>query len=143
AAYLLYSHRERLASAGVLIVGPSRSFLEYIEAVLPSLGETGVVTASLGTLFPGVEATTDDDPATAALKGGLEMAKLLQRAVKSRQVVPTADARVEVNGETVTVPASLVHEAMQRGWDAHKPHNVARVTFNRVAIGAIADLLAE
>src|SRR5690606_40459348 len=27
AAYLLYSHRERLRNSGVLIVGPSRSFL--------------------------------------------------------------------------------------------------------------------
>ncbi len=143
AAYLLYSHRERLASAGVLIVGPSRSFLEYIEAVLPSLGETGVVTASLGTLFPGVEATTEDPPATAALKGSLEMAKLLQRAVKSRQVVPSADADIEVDGERIRVPASLVRDAMQRAWDAHRPHNIARVTFNKTAITAIAELLAE
>jgi len=143
AAYLLYSHRERLSSAGVLIVGPSRSFLEYIEAVLPSLGETGVVTASLGTLFPGVEATTEDPPATAALKGGLEMARLLQRAVKSRQIAPSADTEVEIDGERITVPAALVREAMQRAWDAHRPHNVARVTFNRAAIGAIAELLAE
>ena len=48
AAYLLYSHRDRLRSSGVLIVGPSRSFLQYIEAVLPSLGESGVVLASVG-----------------------------------------------------------------------------------------------
>jgi DNA helicase IV len=60
AAYLLYSHRDRLATSGVLIVGPSRSFLQYIEAVLPSLGETGVVLASVGQLFPGVEATRVD-----------------------------------------------------------------------------------
>ena len=143
AAYLLYSHRERLASAGVLIVGPSQSFLEYIEAVLPSLGETGVVTASLGSLFPGVEATTEDQPAAAALKGSLEMAKLLRRAVKSRQVAPTADTDVEVDGERIRVPASLVRDAMRRAWDSHRPHNVARVTFNRVAITAIAELLAE
>ncbi len=143
AAYLLYSHRERLASAGVLIVGPSRSFLEYIEAVLPSLGETGVVTASLGTLFPGVEATTEDAPAVAALKGSLEMAKLLQRAVRSRQVVPTSDSEVEVDGERISIPASLIQQAMQRAWDTHKPHNVARVTFNKAAITAIAELLAE
>ncbi len=143
AAYLLYSHRERLASAGVLIVGPSRSFLEYIEAVLPSLGETGVVTASLGTLFPGIEATTEDRPAVAALKGSLEMARLLQRAVKSRQVVPSADQVVEVDGEQITVPSSLIQAAMQRAWETHKPHNVARVTFNKLAITAIAELLVD
>ena len=142
AAYLLYSHRERLASAGVLVVGPSRSFLEYIEAVLPSLGETGVVTASLGTLYPGVDAQLEDPPPVAALKGTVEMARLLARAVKSRQVVPAADQVVDVDGEEIVVPAQLIRDAMQRAWETHKPHNIARVTFNKVAITAIAELLA-
>ena len=35
AAYLLYEYRERLKNAGVLIVGPSNSFMRYIERVLP------------------------------------------------------------------------------------------------------------
>ena len=46
AAYLLYTHRDRLKPAGVLLVGPSTSFMKYIERVLPSLGETGVVMAA-------------------------------------------------------------------------------------------------
>src|SRR5690606_11513823 len=36
AAYLLYTHRERLERSGVLVVGPSRVFLRYIEQVRPS-----------------------------------------------------------------------------------------------------------
>lgn len=143
AAFLLYSHRERLASSGVLIVGPSRSFLQYIEAVLPSLGETGVVLASVGQLYPGVEATTEDAPAVAAVKGSLEMASLLARAVKSRQVVPTEDQVVEVNGEMLTVPASVIQHAMQRAWEGRKPHNAARVTFNKAALSALSRLLAD
>ena len=58
AAYLLYTHRDRLKSAGVLLVGPSSSFMKYIERVLPSLGETGVVMASLGRLMPGINAVS-------------------------------------------------------------------------------------
>ena len=58
AAYLLYTYRDRLERRGVLVVGPNRVFLRYIEKVLPSLGETGVVMASLGELFPGVNAET-------------------------------------------------------------------------------------
>ena len=88
AAYLLYSFREKLAASGVLIVGPSRSFLQYIEAVLPSLGETGVVLSSVGQLYPGLDTATDDAQDVAVLKGSVEMAALLARAVKSRQVVP-------------------------------------------------------
>ncbi|CAN5259962.1 AAA family ATPase [soil metagenome] len=143
AAYLLYSHRDRLASSGVLIVGPSRSFLQYIEAVLPSLGETGVVLSSVGQLFPGIDTSAEDAPDAAALKGSLEMAQLLARAVRSRQVVPKEPQVLDVNGEYLTVEPELVRQAMQRAWETKKPHNVARVTFNKVALSALARQLAE
>ena len=143
AAYLLYSHRDTLAKSGVLIVGPSRSFLQYIEAVLPSLGETGVVLSSVGQLFPGTDTAVEDQPEVASLKGSLEMAKLLVRAVRSRQVIPTEPVVVDVNGELLTVPPQLIHSAMQRAWETKKPHNVARVTFNKVALSALSRLLAD
>ena len=143
AAYLLYSHRDRLATSGVLIVGPSRSFLQYIEAVLPSLGETGVVLVSVGQLYPGVEATHEDAPAAAELKGSLEMAGVIARAVRSRQVVPTQPQVLDVNGEYLTVSPQLIHAAMQKAWDTKKPHNLARVTFNKAALSALARQLAD
>ena len=55
AAYLLYTHRKRLARRGILVLGPSATFLRYIDQVLPSLGENDVVLATVGSLFPGVE----------------------------------------------------------------------------------------
>ncbi len=143
AAYLLYSHRERLATSGVLIVGPSRSFLQYIEAVLPSLGETGVVLASVGQLFPGVDTSAEDAPEVAELKGSFEMAALIARAVRSRQVVPTESQVLDVNGEYLTVSPQLIQSAMQKAWDSKKPHNVARVVFNKAALSALARQLAE
>ena len=39
AAYLLYTNRFPLEDQGVLVIGPNRVFLRYIERVLPSLGE--------------------------------------------------------------------------------------------------------
>ena len=62
AAYLLYTHRERLARSGVLLVGPNPLFLRYIEQVLPSLGETGVVMSTPAELFPGVDGRARDEP---------------------------------------------------------------------------------
>ena len=143
AAYLLYSFREKLASSGVLIVGPSRSFLQYIEAVLPSLGETGVVLSSVGQLYPGLDTSIDDIADVAILKGSLEMSSLIQRAVKSRQVVPTGPQVLDVNGEQLTVEPWVIRNAMQRAWEGRKPHNVARVAFNKAALSALARLLAE
>lgn len=143
AAYLLYSHRERLSSSGVLIVGPSRSFLQYIESVLPSLGETGVVLSSVGQLYPGVEATIEGPAATAVLKGSTEMVGLISRAVRSRQIVPREPQVVDVNGERLTVEPELIRHAMQRAWDTRKPHNIARATFNKVALASLGRALAE
>ncbi|MFD9907014.1 HelD family protein, partial [Streptomyces sp. NPDC059063] len=85
AAYLLYAHRELLAKRAVLIVGPNPAFLGYIGEVLPALGETGVLLATLGELFPGVTATGTDTPAAAEVKGRAEMADVLARALADRQ----------------------------------------------------------
>ena len=138
AAYLLYTHRDRLANSGVLIVGPSTSFLQYIEAVLPSLGETGVVLASVGQLFPGVEASHEDEPAVAALKGQTFMADLIARAVKSRQKVPAASQKLIVNGDTLVLKPQLIESAIHRARSGGKPHNEARVVFVKHALNSLA-----
>ncbi len=138
AAYLLYSNRERLNGSGVLIVGPSRSFLQYIEAVLPSLGETGVVLSSVGQLFPGVEATTEDEPAVARVKGQAIMAALIARAVRSRQRVPAEPQELDVNGDRLVLDPHLVETAMARAREGGKPYNEARVTFVKNALAALS-----
>lgn len=142
AAYLLYTHRERLASSGLLVVGPSRSFLQYIEQVLPSLGETGVVLSSVGQLYPGLDTQEEDPPATAALKGSLRMADLLKRAVQGRQVPPAEPQTIEVNGERLVVQPELIARAIRRAQETRKPHNEARVTFVSTALGSLTSALA-
>jgi DNA helicase IV len=79
AAYLLFTHRERLSRSGVLIVGPNRAFLAYISAVLPALGEVRVEQATIDDLLgPPLR----DEPAdVAALKGDARMADVLRRAL--------------------------------------------------------------
>ncbi|CAN5206112.1 AAA family ATPase [soil metagenome] len=138
AAYLLYSHRERLASSGVLIVGPSRSFLQYIEAVLPSLGETGVVLSSVGQLYPGVDASVEDEPAVARIKGSIEMAALITRAVRSRQRVPAQPQQLDVSGDRLSLDPQLIRTAMTRAQESGKPHNEARVIFVKAALAALS-----
>ncbi len=143
AAYLLYSHRDRLRNSGVLIVGPSRSFLHYIEAVLPSLGESGVVMSSVGQLYPGVDAIRDDPSAVAALKGSARMAELISRAVRSRQRVPDGPQRIEVNGEQLVLEPALIQNAMHRAQQSRKPYNEARVTFVKSALAQLTRVWAD
>lgn len=85
AAYLLYSHRFPLEGQGVLVLGPNRLFLTYIEQVLPALGESGVHLAVLGDLVPGVRVQDGDPIAVARVKGDLRMTDLIRRAVRDRQ----------------------------------------------------------
>ncbi|MGH8998132.1 MAG: HelD family protein, partial [Acidimicrobiia bacterium] len=103
AAYLLYAHRAHLSRTGVLIVGPNSTFLRYIDQVLPSLGETGVVLCTPGELFPGVVARRHDCADVAAVKGDARMVGLLRRAVADRQRAPRADLMVEFEGERLVL----------------------------------------
>jgi DNA helicase IV len=85
AAYLLYSHRFPLEGQGVLVVGPNRLFLSYIEQVLPSLGEAGVHIALLADLVPHVRVSGNDPLEVARVKGDTRMVQVIRRAVRDRQ----------------------------------------------------------
>src|SRR5215218_7734710 len=98
AAYLLYTHRERLSRSGLLIVGPNPTFLRYIAEVLPSLGETGVVLTDVGGLRPGLEARAGERPEVAEVKGRLAMVEVIEAAVRDRQAVPVAPVDLDVDG---------------------------------------------
>ena len=91
AAYLLYTHRFPLEDQGVLVIGPNRVFLRYIERVLPSLGEAGVEQVVLSDLVPGVQYLRPDDrasadsPTAARLKGDVRMSDVIDQAIESRE----------------------------------------------------------
>lgn len=78
-AYLLYKNRERFERRGVLVVGPSRAFADYIAAVLPSLGETTAVLRPLGAFVPGLDTDRHDRRDLAAIKGDARMSVVLWR----------------------------------------------------------------
>ena len=143
AAYLLYTNRERLSKAGVLVVGPSNSFMWYIERVLPSLGETGVVMASLATLYPGLRAVPEEDRAVAALKGDLRMVKVIKRAVADRQKVPARVQLLNVEGTDVELTPEMVRSARSRARSTGKPHNEARETFVKILLKELTAKLDE
>ena len=128
-AYLFYSERERLERSGVLLVGPSRTFLRYVEQVLPSLGETGVVSTTIGDLVPGVRATAQEDARVAELKGRSVWVKALERAVRGLQRVPDAPREIEVQGVRLSLEPDDVREAASRARRGGKPHNLAREAF--------------
>ncbi|MFJ2030873.1 HelD family protein [Streptosporangium sp. NPDC087985] len=87
AAYLLFTHREKLARSGVMIVGPNRAFLSYISSVLPALGEVKVDQTTVAGILG--DHAAPEDPEVGAVKGDAKMAPVLRRALWMHIVKPT------------------------------------------------------
>ncbi|MGW0996456.1 HelD family protein [Streptomyces sp. NPDC002523] len=143
AAYLLYEHRELLARRAVLIVGPNPAFLGYIGEVLPSLGETGVLLATVGELFPGVKATATDSREAAAVKGRADMADVLAEVVGDWQSLPDPVIAIEHDREILMLDDGLVKVARERARAARLPHNAAREHFEGHILNTLTELYAE
>jgi superfamily I DNA/RNA helicase len=126
AAYLLYSNRRRFESGGVLVVGPSQGFMNYIARVLPSLGEDSVTMRSIGAVASDVVRITGDrvdPPRVAAVKGSLRMVKVLRRLVhEPLQEVPL-ELRIMVEGTVLVLPAATLTRIRSRVLAHHKLNN--------------------
>jgi DNA helicase IV len=135
-AYLLYTHRERLARSGVLVVGPSAGFVRYVGGVLPALGESAVVFTTPGRLAHGGVATAVDRDEVARTKGGLAMLDVLRHAVADRQELPRSPIAIEFDDVTVEIDRATAAEARSHARATGLPHNAARATF-RDTLGSL------
>ncbi|WP_442811800.1 HelD family protein [Streptomyces sp. NBC_01288] len=117
-AYLLYAHRERLARTGTLVIGPNKSFLHYIEQVLPALGELTVRQGTVDDLVAHVEVSGTDEAPAAVIKGDARMAEVLRRAIYSHVTIPTEPVMVVRGSRRWRVPAyeleAIVRELLDR-----------------------------
>jgi DNA helicase IV len=125
-AYLLYAHRERLARTGTLVVGPNRSFLHYIEQVLPALGELTVAQATVDDLVAHVEVRGTDDATAATVKGDARMAEVLRRALYSHVTMPTEPVVVVRGSRRWRVPAYELEEIVGQLLDRDIRYGAAR-----------------
>ncbi|MFI9762467.1 HelD family protein [Streptomyces sp. NPDC051963] len=98
AAYLLYTHPQRIRRGGLLILGPNRTFLSYISEVLPALGETGVRQSTLIDEIARHPVGGVDEPPAAALKHDARMADVLRRALYARVATESADSLAVPDG---------------------------------------------
>ncbi|WP_028808536.1 ATPase AAA [Streptomyces canus] len=96
AAYLLYTHPQRMRRGGLLVLGPNRIFLSYISQVLPALGESGVRQSTLQDEIARRPVTATDARATAVLKHDPRMAEVLRRALYARVSTAQINSR-EIN----------------------------------------------
>ncbi|MFI8239111.1 HelD family protein [Streptomyces sp. NPDC085866] len=125
-AYLLYAHRERLARTGTLVIGPNKSFLHYIEQVLPALGELTVQQATVNDLVAHVEVRGTDEAVAAVVKGDARMAEVLRRALYSHVTMPTEPVVVVRGSRRWRVPAYELEELVRELLDRDIRYGAAR-----------------
>ncbi|MEN3306711.1 MAG: hypothetical protein V7603_2913 [Micromonosporaceae bacterium] len=137
AAYLLYSDRQRFAGGGVLVVGPSPVFVNYIARVLPSLGEDEVTLRSLGSLVDDTEATRRDPDRVARVKGSLRMARVLARAVRDAAPGSPAELRLLYRGTLLRLSTKELNRLRQAVLGGGAKRNAVRAK----AAGHVLDAL--
>ena len=149
AAYLLYTNRFPLEGQGVLVVGPNRLFLAYIEQVLPSLGEAGVELATLSDMVAGASISDRHDvEEVSRLKGDLRMVRFLSRAVHTRQRPLRDDLRIGYGVRWLRITAEQSQRIVSEARRRFRTHNAARrfvekEFFDVLAESARSDLDAE
>lgn len=141
AAYLLYSHRRRFENGGVLVVGPSRVFMNYIERVLPSLGEDSVTLRAIGSVASdvlGFRAERVDNAELHVIKGSVRMVPLLRRLIN--EPLPGQEdltrLRVTIKGEVLILDAGQLLRLRNDVLRHHKV-NQAREAAQNALLGAL------
>ncbi len=135
-AYLLFTY-PKLAAQGVLVIGPSRRFLDYIAQVLPALGETAMASATCDTLVPGIEVERVEQREVAEIKGRALWQQALSRYCESFVPEP-ADLELLWEGERYTIDEGRIARAI-RSATSGRSYHAARAVF----IAQVHDLLTD
>ncbi|MEV5691780.1 HelD family protein [Micromonospora globbae] len=139
-AYLLFAH-PTMADQGVLVLGPSPRFLQYIAQVLPALGETAVVSATCDTLLPGIRVGRDESRTLAEIKGRALWQPALENYVTSLLPRPR-ELKLRWAGDFYVIPAATVAQALASAVQG-RPYHRARKAFAEQLHHILADAVAE
>ena len=131
AAYLLFTFRSTLERQGVLVVGPNPLFLNYIENVLPSLGESGVTLSTISGLVTNVEVRGRESEDVDQLKGDIRMVAVLAKALRTRQRPLKDDVEIPIGRAIVVVKSRYTKEVVERARRRPGNHNQRRSAVGR------------
>jgi DNA helicase IV len=114
ASWLVYTLGERIQRRGVLVVGPNRTFMEYVSHVLPALGEDMVEQRAVSELVDGIVPERRDPPDVADLKADTRLADVVRRAVELQLVSQPEELVLRLEGSFVWVRECEVGELLER-----------------------------
>lgn len=142
-AYLLYADpRLSRAHGGVLFVGPNAGYLAYVEDVLPSLGEDGVLTSTLREfVLDGASLVVESNPAAAEVKAAADAVRIVEAAVRHYER-PPAGLVVETPWADIELDDADWAEAFDAP-DEGLPHNDARAEVWEALVEIIGDRIGD
>jgi len=134
AAYLLYTHPQRIRRRGLLILGPNRTFLSYISEVLPALGETARRGATgwnfrqstIGDEIARHPVTAEDAERAAVVKHDPRMAEVLRRALYGNIGTPADSLAVPDGSYCWRVPVGVLRRIVDDVRAEEPPYAVGR-----------------
>ena len=129
ASWLIYTERERNARSRVLVVGPNRTFMEYVSHVLPALGEHAVEQRAVSELVDGIQPTLSDSPAVERLKADTRLAEVLACAVELRLESAPEEIYLRLEGEPVRVRVREIRELLADVREREGANALARERF--------------
>ncbi|MFT4212407.1 MAG: RNA polymerase recycling motor ATPase HelR [Microbacterium sp.] len=138
AAYLLSADPRLAGNGGLLFVGPHRPYVDYVDDVLPSLGEDGVRVCAVSDLVPGAsDAVPEPDAAIRRIKSTGAMVDAVEAAVRLWQRPPGRAVVLDTAWGSIRVTAAEWAEIF--AGDDGVSHNASRT----LAWDRLLDLLVE
>ena len=137
AAYLLYTYRDTLVNSGVLLIGPSKTFLRYIDEVLPSLGENDVFLRTINTLRTTQKIKEYDSRKVAALKGDLRMVTVIKNALADREHPLDKNREIYFDGYKLILSHRNTKRIIDQLKQRQGTHNQKRQMFRRSIINEL------
>ncbi|MFF9562451.1 HelD family protein [Leifsonia sp. NPDC014704] len=143
AAYLLYSDpRLQSGHGGVLFVGPSHAYTDYVADILPGLGEEGVRACTLTDLVPeGGEAVPEPDRRVALLKGDGRMPGAVEAAIRLSERPPSRPTVLDTPWGELRIGQREWAEALAAA-DPAAPHNDARAEIWEALLDILVDIVS-
>ncbi|SEA81032.1 HelD family protein [Leifsonia sp. 21MFCrub1.1] len=144
AAYLLYSEpRLQSGHGGVLFVGPSHAYTDYVADILPGLGEEGVRTCTLTDLVPeGAQAVPEPDRRVALLKGDRRMPGAVEAAIRLAERPPSRPTVLDTPWGELRIGQREWAEALGAA-DPAAPHNDARAEIWEALLDILVDIVSN
>lgn len=126
AAYLLYNNRDKIKNKGVLVIGPNKQFLEYIDNVLPSLGEDEV---NLNQTTDLVLTTNQLRASRNYLKSGKAMARILEEIVSNLPHIEPKDVTLDLFGDKLVFGYHELAQLLNQARHQKDKYNEIREVF--------------